>query len=32
MIAAQAIARDAAVVTGNVADFAPTGARVLDPF
>lgn len=32
MIAARAIARDATVVTGNVADFAPTGARVLDPF
>lgn len=32
MIAAQAIARDAAVVTGNGADFAPTGARVIDPF
>jgi toxin FitB len=32
MIAAQAIARDAAVVTGNVSDFAPTGARLVDPF
>lgn len=32
MIAAQAIGRDAAVVTGNAADFAPTGARVVDPF
>lgn len=32
MIAAQALARDAVVVTGNVADFAPTGARVVDPF
>ncbi|MFC3612742.1 type II toxin-antitoxin system VapC family toxin [Lutimaribacter marinistellae] len=32
MIAAQAIARDGAVVTGNVSDFAPTGARVVDPF
>ncbi|MEC3862816.1 type II toxin-antitoxin system VapC family toxin [Mesobacterium sp. TK19101] len=32
MIAAQALARDAVVVTGNVADFLPTGARVVDPF
>ena len=32
MIAAQALTRDATIVTGNVADFAPTGARVLDPF
>lgn len=32
MIAAQALARDATVVTGNASDFAPTGARVLDPF
>lgn len=32
MIAAQAISRDAAVVTGNTADFAPTGVRVVDPF
>ncbi|APZ50611.1 type II toxin-antitoxin system VapC family toxin [Salipiger abyssi] len=32
MIAAQALARDATVVTGNVSDFAPTGARILDPF
>ena len=32
MIAAQALARDAVVVTGNTADFAPTGARLLDPF
>jgi len=32
MIAAQALARDAAVVTGNGADFAPTGARLIDPF
>ena len=32
MIAAQALARDAAVVTGNVSDFAPTGARVVNPF
>ncbi len=32
MIAAQALSRDAAVVTGNGADFDPTGARVVDPF
>ncbi|MEM6896877.1 MAG: type II toxin-antitoxin system VapC family toxin [Pseudomonadota bacterium] len=32
MIAAQALARDATVVTGNVADFRPTGARIHDPF
>ncbi|KZX95830.1 MULTISPECIES: type II toxin-antitoxin system VapC family toxin [unclassified Sulfitobacter] len=32
MIAAQALSRDAAVVTGNGADFAPTGARIIDPF
>ncbi len=32
MIAAQAIARDAVVVTGNLVDFEPTGARVMDPF
>lgn len=32
MIAAQALKRDATVVTGNTADFAPTGARILDPF
>lgn len=32
MIAAQALSRDATVVTGNVSDFAPTGARILDPF
>ena len=32
MIAAQALSRDAAVVTGNGADFAATGARVVDPF
>lgn len=32
MIAAQALTRDAAVVTGNVADFAPTGVRLIDPF
>lgn len=32
MIAAQALARDATVVTGNVADFAATGVRTLNPF
>lgn len=32
MIAAQAVTRDAAVVTGNGADFAPTGIRIIDPF
>lgn len=32
MIAAQALVRDAAVVTGNGPDFAPTGARIVDPF
>ncbi|MEM6740651.1 MAG: type II toxin-antitoxin system VapC family toxin [Pseudomonadota bacterium] len=32
MIAAQALTRDMTVVTGNKADFAPTGARLLDPF
>lgn len=32
MIAAQALARDAIVVTGNTPDFVPTGARLLDPF
>jgi len=32
MIAAQALGRDATVVTANVSDFAPTGARILDPF
>ena len=32
MIAAQALTRDAAVVTGNTADFARTGARIVDPF
>ncbi|APX24436.1 MAG: PIN domain-containing protein [Rhodobacteraceae bacterium] len=31
MIAAQALTRDAAVVTRNVADFEPTGARIVDP-
>ena len=32
MIAASALTRDAVVVTGNTADFAPTGVRLLDPF
>ena len=32
MIAAIALARDAIVVTGNVADLAPTGARLENPF
>lgn len=32
MIAAQALARDAVVVTGNTADFAATGASLHDPF
>ena len=32
MIAAQALARDAAVVTGNATDFIPTGVRIEDPF
>ena len=32
MIAAQALAENATVVTGNVSDFAPTGADILDPF
>jgi predicted nucleic acid-binding protein len=32
MIAAQALARDGVVVTGNTADFAATGARLVDPF
>lgn len=32
MIAAQALSRDATVVTGNTADFAATGARLIDPF
>ncbi|EBA06940.1 type II toxin-antitoxin system VapC family toxin [Sagittula stellata] len=31
MIAAQALNRDATVVTRNTSDFAPTGARLLDP-
>lgn len=32
MIAAQALARDATIVTGNTSDFAPAGVRLLDPF
>ncbi|MGS4946125.1 PIN domain-containing protein [Meridianimarinicoccus sp. RP-17] len=32
MIAAQALARDGIVVTGNTVDFAATGARLVDPF
>ncbi|MFV0334295.1 MAG: type II toxin-antitoxin system VapC family toxin [Tropicimonas sp.] len=32
MIAAQALARDATVVTGNTSDFAPAGVRLLNPF
>jgi len=32
MIAATALARGATVVTGNVADFAPTGVRLENPF
>lgn len=32
MIAAQALARDATVVTGNSRDFAATGAPIADPF
>lgn len=32
MIAAQALSRDAVVVTRNISDFAPTGARLLNPF
>lgn len=32
MIAAQALVRDAVVVTGNTADFAATGAKLFDPF
>ncbi|SPJ25466.1 type II toxin-antitoxin system VapC family toxin [Palleronia abyssalis] len=31
MIAAQALARDAVVVTFNGSDFTPTGARILEP-
>jgi predicted nucleic acid-binding protein len=32
LIAATALARDGTVVTGNVADFRPTGCRIEDPF
>ena len=32
MIAAQGLSRDAAVVTGNGADFERTGVRLIDPF
>lgn len=32
MIAATALHHGATVVTGNVSDFAPTGARVVNPF
>jgi predicted nucleic acid-binding protein len=32
MIAAQALTRDAVVVTGNGKDFSPAGARIIDPF
>lgn len=32
MIAATALQHDAVVVTGNVDDFAPTGARIENPF
>ncbi|MEL6127934.1 MAG: type II toxin-antitoxin system VapC family toxin [Pseudomonadota bacterium] len=32
MIAAQALSRDATVVTGNEADFTATGVRIVDPF
>jgi len=32
MIAAQALTRDAVVVTGNGTDFSPTGVRIIDPF
>lgn len=32
LIAATAITHDATVVTGNVADFAPSGCRILNPF
>lgn len=32
MIAATALARNAVVVTGNVADFRPTGVRLENPF
>lgn len=32
MISAQALARDATVVTGNTSDFVPTGVRLFNPF
>lgn len=32
LIAATALAHDATVVTGNVADFRPSGCRIIDPF
>ena len=32
LIAATALSRGAVVVTGNVADFAPTGVQMVDPF
>ena len=32
LIAAQALARDFTVVTGNVTDFEPTGVRIFNPF
>ena len=32
MIAAQALNHDATVVTRNISDFEPTGARLLNPF
>lgn len=32
LIAATALAQDAAVATGNTADFRPTGCRLVDPF
>lgn len=31
-IAATALARDAVVATGNIADFRPSGCRLVDPF
>lgn len=32
MIAARALVREAAAVTGNVSDYAPAGVHVIDPF
>lgn len=32
LIAATALARDATVVTGNIADFEPSGCRLVNPF